>query len=190
MEKLKSENIRFNPWKHHTGFIEKGIKIASKGLCHSLLLKSILSIGNNVLDLYTGNIEVAEIKQQTIDYLETIKADSPTGYKNWLHSEKYKEYYLSDGSKWIFRFGNTLPAFVHIHPGRNSLHNIRLKANALKTAIFISYCIQNEHVKNYPPNTEEINMIRKKYLDLSPVRRESGLRHIRFALDQIYSTHK
>ena len=89
--------------------------------------------------------------------------------------EKGKEYKLteiSDSSVWALRLGKQEERYVHIHPGRYSPVTVRVKALTLKTAIAV--LIMN-YEKNFQlMDTQQINEVRKKILNLPPVKKFSS----------------
>jgi hypothetical protein len=138
------------------------------------LRKILLKIGESQMDLYYGKLTPAEICKQTIDYLKLNNVFLYERYKNWLNdgNKNYKLIQLSDESVWIFRLGENIERYVHIHPGRHSKNTRRVKALTLKTAI-LSLCCERLGESKLS-GKELINEVRKKYLDEPPLKTVSA----------------
>lgn len=162
------EPITFNPLKHHLNFIKHKIKVWHK-LEGMEVEKELLTIGNNLLDLYTGELNVMEICKEIQKYFTKNHVSNQDEFIRWLKPYEYKKIMLSDKSVWIIKQGDNPERFIHIHPGKNSVHTVRMRATTLKTAIAIKFNrrIQNN---NAPLNLAEVNRVRIEYLSLSPVK--------------------
>lgn len=170
--------INLNCWKHHSGFIK--VQIESVREINELeeLKVYLLKIGESQMDLYFGGYSPLQISEQILDYLHQNKIFLFEKYRNWLYKDgkDYQLVELKDKSVWTLRLGENPERYVHIHPGRYSLHTVRVKATTLKTAILIL----NFQRMGEPMTieTETINQIRKKYLNEPPLKsfsRASGL---------------
>ena len=162
--------FKLNCWKHHAGFIEKQIKqIKNKEELKSIT-SFLLKIGESRMDLYLGKLTPSEITGIMKKFLTRNKNFEYESYKQWLFS-KGKEYMiitLPDKSTWTLRIGDQEENYIHIHPGRYSLHTIRVRALTLKTAICVMAYL-NIH-KNFSPDLELINNVRKEFLNAAPLK--------------------
>jgi hypothetical protein len=170
--------INFNCWKHHAGFIiEQTDTIKSESEIEELKMR-LLKIGESQMDLYYGKLSPSKISKHVIDSLKNKKLLSPEQYNTWLNNEGkgYKLLELPDKSLWTLRFSKSPDRYVHIHPGRYSPLTIRVKSTTLKTAILVFCFKQIDGVSRI--DIEEVNYLRKKYLNESPLKslsKASGL---------------
>ncbi|GAB4335341.1 MAG: hypothetical protein OHK0038_12920 [Flammeovirgaceae bacterium] len=159
---LVIENILFNPFKHHLKTIKKEIFQFEEEEFKKMLLK----IGNSQMDLYIGNLEIDEIKQEIILKLKKHNLTTKFLFINYLKlNQNYFSVKISDNSVWVMREGRDESRFVHIHPARYSPETLRVKANTLKTALVASRLLTIEE-----RNLQNINTLRKKILGLSPIK--------------------
>lgn len=117
-----------------------------------------------------GKLTPFELTEFTKKFLKKNKVFKYKSYKQWLFSEgnEYKLITMPDKSIWTLRMGNQKKNYVHIHPGRYSLHTIRVRALTLKTAIcVIAY---RKVYKNFSPDLKLINNVRKEFLNAAPVK--------------------
>lgn len=129
----------------------------------------LLCIGSNLLDLYCGKLSVNKICAECIDFLHKNNITGKDDFISWLKPYEYRKIELSDHSFWVIKKGLDPLHFVHIHPGKQSAHTLRVRATTLKTVLAIqihSIPIQKEMNKNL----ETVNTIRTKYLKLSSVK--------------------
>jgi hypothetical protein len=162
--------INFNCWKHHAGFIAHRIKMIKSIETLDELKFYLLKIGESQMDLYFGKHSPEKITKQIIDSLNRKKAFSSEQFQNWLAREEknYQLVELKDRSVWTLRLGEEPERYVHIHPGRYSLHTVRVKATTLKTAIMILCFRHAGEIKSI--ETETVNFIRMKYLNEPPIK--------------------
>lgn len=174
--------INFNCWKHHSGFIRKQISLCKKPEDIETLKTILLKVGSSQMDLYFGKCSPQFISRSIIRFLETSGLLSEEKYNKWLKTDEkdYKLFRLTDpsadGSVWTLRFGLTPGRYVHIHPGRNSPHTIRVKALTLKTAVYVLCWKKINKIEKI--DLPIINSLRKKYLNEPPLKKfsfESGL---------------
>jgi hypothetical protein len=152
------------------GFIKRQI-VAVKSLKEIDKLKiHLLRIGDSQMDLYYGKYSPTELSDQIINSIKREKISSENHYQAWLKNEgkDYKLVELKDKSIWTLRLGETRERYVHIHPARYSPHTIRVKATVLKTVILILCLDGFGELKEI--DTESVNIIRKKYLNESPLK--------------------
>lgn len=167
--------LTFNCWKHHADYIKKQIEFyRGEKISVNELQKSLLVIGESQMDLYVGKLSPQRICDELVGKLKSTGMLAFEEYKKWL-IEKGKEYKLteiSDSSVWALRLGKQEERYVHIHPGRYSPVTVRVKALTLKTAIAV--LIMN-YEKNFQlMDTQQINEVRKKILNLPPVKKFSS----------------
>jgi len=178
--------INFNCWKHHAGFIKKQIESVkeTKELDH--LKVYLLKIGESQMDLYFGCHSPADISEQTLNYLRNKKIFSFDQYQDWLTKDRkdFQLIELKDKSIWTLRLGEEITRYVHIHPGRNSPHTIRVKATTLKTAILVLCSEKIGEIKTF--ETQTINQIRKNYLNEPPIKSYSKASGLGRVLDLFY----
>jgi len=170
--------IHFNCLKHHTGFIKQQIASVKSGKNVEEISKHLLRIGESQMDLYIGKLSPLIISKQIISRLKKDGYLYYDEYLAWLMNDgdDYKLIPLSDKSIWTLRISENKERYVHIHPGRYSLHTIRVKATTLKTAIMILCSVKAGEIKSI--ETETVNYIRKKYLNDPPLKtfsKASGL---------------
>ncbi len=157
--------ITFNPYKHHFGFLSH--KIAEwKHLDWSFVKSKISYMGNNLLDLYLGSLPVSAICHESLLFFEQLDITTREQFFNWLDSHEYEKIVLSDQSVWIVKKGIDPERYIHIHPAKNSVHSIRVRATTLKTVTAAQ--VLSEAGKTI--SLDEINSIRTDFLDLSPVK--------------------
>jgi len=164
--------LTFNCWKHHAGFIKKQIEFyRDDKISVEELQKTLLVIGESLMDLYVGELSPQKICDEIASNLKSIGVLAFKEYKKWLFEQgnEYKLVEISDNSVWALRLGKQEERFVHIHPGRYSPVTIRVKALTLKTAIAVL-------IKNYEKDftlmdTLQINEVRKKILNSPPVKK-------------------
>jgi hypothetical protein len=167
--------LTFNCWKHHTGFIKKQIEFyGGEKIAVEEIQQALLVIGESQMDLYLGILSPQEICDELVSKLKSTGVLAFKEYKKWLF-EKGKEYKLteiSDSSVWALRLGKQGERYVHIHPGRYSPLTLRVKALTLKTAIAVLII---NYEKIFPlMNSFQINEVRKKILNLPPIKKISS----------------
>ncbi len=157
--------VTFNPYKHHLGFLRTKVEFWKK-MDWNEAEKEIRLIGNNLIDLYTGNLSIEEIIRETLRFAEKTDITSPEKLALWLHPLEYRKTELSDGSFWVIKQGQDASRFLHIHPGKYSPYTIRIKAPTLKTVI----ALKIHDNLDVQPDLAMVNKIRMEYLKLSPVK--------------------
>ena len=167
--------LTFNCWKHHSGFIKNQIEFyRGEKISVEELQKTLLVIGESQMDLYVGELYPQKICDEIVRKLKPTCVIAFEEYKKWLFEKgsEYKLIEISDNSVWTLRLGKQKERYVHIHPGRYSPVTLRVKALTLKTAI--AMLIIN-YEKNFPlTDTLQINEVRKKILNLPPVKKVSS----------------
>ncbi len=167
------EVLSFNPYKHHLQFVRQMIiTFNKKGFNQDTvsILNEIKQIGNNIMDLYTGDLQVEEIFNDIINQLALIELANKNDFKKWLGISGYKTFELEDNSFWILRLGAYEAAFVHIHPARYGKHVIRITGSAWKTALAVEI-MKNRIPESLTETIERINYVRNHFIDLAPVKK-------------------
>jgi hypothetical protein len=168
MDNKIQEPLLFNAQKHHLHFIQEQIGYW-QSLSREEAMNDLNKIGDNLLDLYFGNLTVEEICRELIQILKKNKRLEKKQYLKWLGPKSYNKIRCSDGSDWLAKKGNLPERFVHIHPAKNSVFTIRVRGTTLKTIIAL-FIYEVKFEKNIKSRLEAVNSIRKEYLNLSPVK--------------------
>jgi len=171
--------ILFHHFKHHLKHLKDWI-IINKNNINTETILTIKTLGSSQLDMYCGEITVDEIKQQAFDFLLQQGITTIEEYRHWV-GEGYKLCTLTDGSSFTMRYlEHDTP--IHIHPSRHAPHTIRIKANALKSAVCYLLVSDDEDI-----NIEQLNMLRKQHLDLSPIAGKQDIAEIVKAINLLKS---
>ncbi|HKI87759.1 MAG TPA: hypothetical protein VKA38_01945 [Draconibacterium sp.] len=160
--------ITFNPQKHHFAFLKKQLQKWRK-MNWEEIRPELLNVGSNLLDFYFGKLPVERICAECIDFLQKNNLTEKDDFFAWSGLLEYRKIELSDHSFWVVKKGLDPIRFVHIHPAKQSPHTLRVRATTLKTVLALqihSVPIQKEMKKNL----EQVNKIRVKYLQLSPIK--------------------
>lgn len=170
MEKCSPEPLLFNCWKHHEGFLLNIINMVKSLNDLEDLKEDLKKIGNSTTDLYTGKLSLLEISKTVLDYLLGKDLLKKEIYFTWIDEsgEEYRTLEFPDHSIWVLRKGNEPGRHIHIHPGRNVSHTLRVKANVLKTAIAVNAISKIENC--HPLDIELINRVREDFMNLSPTK--------------------
>jgi hypothetical protein len=176
--------ILFHPLKHHLGYIREFIKTQQEAE-EAALIAQLKTIGSSQLDLYLGELAPQQIARETILYLQGHHTLEPEAYRLYLSDSdaSYRILTLSDGSKWVLRWGIVEGRHVHLHPARYSLHTLRVKANTLKTAV--AMIIAARRYKQ-PLGLQLVNQVRPQWLGLAPIPvylRDSALARLLYLLE-------
>jgi hypothetical protein len=173
---------RFNPWKHHLFWVCQQIeevRQAGASASREWVLDCINAINSNQVDIYTGLFTPAEIVAKINDNLIELDVTKRTNLISWLGKKSFQLVSLSDSSIWVIREGNEETQYIHFHPARNSPNAVRIHGNSWKTALTINLLFPGE--TNLP--LAVINDIRKKYLNLSPIKDLEGSLRLQSALN-------
>lgn len=160
-----TNNILFNALKHHRGYINEQIAKATPATLPELLKK----LGNSQMDIYYGELGMTALMEEVVTH---VPVDNEEEYLAWLGD--YREITLSDSSRWVLLAGNVPGQYIHLHPGRYSPHSMRVKATILKTAIACMVCFPAVE----RPDLGQVNEMRGRLLDLSPVRDLEQCQHL------------
>jgi len=162
--------FKLNCWKHHAGFIAKQIKQIKSEEELRNIPSLLLKIGESQMDLYLGKLTPFEITGFTKNFLKENEVFKYESYEQWLFSEgkEYRLITLPDKSTWTLRMGNQKENYIHIHPGRYSVHTIRVRALTLKTAVCLLFWAKAHG--GSPFEVPLVNEIRKEYLNASPLK--------------------
>jgi hypothetical protein len=173
--------VLFNTWKHHAGALRERIALIAPGGERALeqLPKRLQVIGAELMDLYTGELTPIEIAEKTIEALKTAGRLERGAFLRWVEANRGYQVvtFAEEGSGWVLRAGDEGERFVHVHPARWAPWTCRIRANVAKTAIMV---LAAAAVSGRDPlDIDLINAVRRRYLDLSPIRelsRDEGLR--------------
>ena len=133
------------------------------------------------MDLYLGGLAPEEIAAEVLRQLEAERRLAVDAYRDWIdQSGGYAVLtFPRDQSQWVLRMGAEDSRYVHVHPARWAPATRRVRANVLKTAVLVS-----AHVTAFggnPFDVRLVNLIRTRYLGLSPMRKvdeNQGLRPV------------
>lgn len=176
--------VTFNAYKHHFKFLYEMTNKWNE-MEWKLVEKELKFMGNNLTDLYCGNMSVDEIIQESYTRLLDLQITNAEQLSKWLKPQEYRKINLSDNSLWVIKQGTDVSHYIHIHPAKNSPLTIRVRATTLKTVIALM--IQSVNPENkISYDLETVNLIRTDLLGLSPVKSiEKGK-----GIDRIWSFFK
>jgi hypothetical protein len=167
-----------NALKHHKGSISAFIERYGAGSHHDLedAARQLITLGNLVMDLYTGDLGISEITEDIKQYLKRRGFFEEESYRAWIsRAEKtYRVTKVIDGSTWTLLTGRDHGRYIHIHPARYSLHSFRIKALPLKTAVLLLIA---DDIRIDQNPVEAINRIRMAYLKESPIGDEKDVKN-------------
>jgi hypothetical protein len=169
--------VLFNAWKHHAGALRRRIADCAAAGEASLaeLAGSLIVIGTQLMDLYTGVLVPAEIARQVLAGLERDGRLAPEPYRAWVTAQGgYGMTTLIDGSEWCLRAADE-DRYIHLHPGRWVTHTCRVRANVLKTAVMVLAYV-GVHGGD-PLSRDVVNKVRQTYLDLEPLGQAPDTEH-------------
>lgn len=166
-----SEPFMFNAAKHHIGFVKEFIdQSTSDGRSIEDINRQLISIGKSVIDIYYGSLTQIEIAQEITSHLKILNCYDLVPYSQFISLKKYQTLKLSDGSGWTLTMGKMEEKYIHLHPSRGSVHTIRAKALALKTAILLMIFYSKKLIKVL--KVELVNEVREKYLGEPPIKND------------------
>lgn len=162
--------ILFHPLKHHLGYIIHYIHNSSATTI-SKIREDLQTLGTSQLDLYSGPLMPLQIAEEVISCLQEHELLQPESFEAYLLAAKsdYRCITLSDTTDWVLRRGLVEGRHVHLHPARYATHTLRVKANALKTAI-AAVIAANKCGARAVMDTRFINEVRTEWLALPPVK--------------------
>lgn len=160
--------VLYNGWKHHLGFLQ-AVLLMAREQGEEMIDQNINKIGDNVMDLYIGQLTPLQVSAALVAALKTIGIVDFDSYRVWLTQQGhgYGNLQITDQSKWTLLLGKG-EMYIHIHPARYSPHSVRVKGQTLKSAIWISYEILKAN--DITLHLDFINLIRKERLRLSPIK--------------------
>jgi len=173
----------FNALKHHSGYNNSFIKECQTfGIEDASLNNYLLKMGNCMLDLYYGHLEITHILSDIEIKLRKAGNYLPESFKKYIScsSKDFQNIQISDHSTWTLLIGNEAERYIHIHPARGSIHTIRIRAIALKTALIMKMFYADQ--LGQQDLVGLTNEIRSKYLGESPIKNITYTRGIRRAL--------
>lgn len=174
---LSAEHVRFNPYKHHLGFICNTLeKVQSEPTGRILFFEAIRSVNANFVDVYTGPISSDEIQEIIAKKLSGDQVNNNKAFEEWLGAEQFRIIALDDKSRWVLRLSEYKTEYVHIHPSRTSPMAVRVHGNAWRTVVGL--LIMHSGFLNQIPDINTINKFRKEFLNLSPVKGVDNLKRV------------
>jgi hypothetical protein len=166
---VKAKNkipVTFNPLKHHLGYIiQETENLKAKSMKE--IATYLLMIGDNLMDIYTGNLTVTKVQEEIMSVFENIHINKREDFIKWLGGVEYKKITLSDSSVWVVKLSVDVENFIHLHPGKKSPFTFRVRGSTLKTVV--AFCITGEKLVK-TDQLEKVNHIRTQWLNLSPVK--------------------
>lgn len=164
-EDLIPEPFRFNPLKHHLGWINDFIE-SELEKSDPELIKHIRHIGSSVMDVYTGVLSVPEIILEIKALMDHDKIIERESFSEWAGTgySDFRVVTLHDASKWTIKYHPDQKRFIHFFPARTSPHSFRIKANTLKSAILYIIVTGKDYI-----NEDDLNRARA-IAGLSPVK--------------------
>ena len=166
-EKIEAP-VTFNAYKHHFRFLLNEVE-SWKNLEWNLVEPSILLIGENLTDFYTGFLTIENIYTECHQYFFSKGIIEKVAFSKWLNPREYRKIVLSDSSEWIIKEGKDSLNYIHIHPAKQSPHTIRVRASTLKTVVTLA--IKNTIIsKQTSEILQSVNLVRTTFLNLSPVK--------------------
>ncbi|HEY1014182.1 MAG TPA: RidA family protein [Herpetosiphonaceae bacterium] len=162
--------LLLNGWKHHArwALAEVGRLSATgeRGLAE--LPAALLAIGASQMDVYLGRLAPAAIGAELLMALGERGLAEPAAYRRWLEAQGgYATLPLSDGSRWVLRWGERPGRYIHLHPARHSPLTLRARAPLLKLAL-AALAWTAVHGGD-PRELGRINAARRELLGLQPV---------------------
>lgn len=167
MEAIVPQPFLLNGLKHHLGYIRQMLPYLLQMEEHEFF-SHIQKTGNSVTDFYHGELSCLQICNEIKEQLTKLHAFDKESYLDWLSGKGL--YYcltISDGSDWLMREGEQAGRYIHIHPGKHSLHSRRIKSRNLRLAMAMIYYFPNQEDQF---SIKALNHIRTEKLNLSPVK--------------------
>ena len=162
--------IVFHLLKHHLPFLKQFV-IANKMADINQLLPQIKTLGESTFDMYTGLINTDTIIEETTQYLSKLQIYEEPLYKQWITvNNGFRLFDISDETNMTLRY---LPQqqYIHLHPSRYAKNTIRIKANAMKTAVAL-------HVMNFNPTATQMVNEARQFIELSHIKTNSKISEI------------
>ncbi len=161
--------VRFNALKHHLRYLLSAAE-EWKEQDRALVSERLLELGNNLYDIYTGELEVEILCESVASLLRESGIRSGDDYRCWLGLKRYATVTMSDCSGWILREGRTGGFRIHLHPARNQPLVRRVKASHMKTAVALLLESGVHPDGTGMLTTGLINRVRGAWFGLSPVK--------------------
>ncbi len=162
--------IIFHSLKHHLPSL-KQLVAANKMVDINQLLPQIKTLGESTFDMYTGLINTETIIEETTHYLNSLQVYQEPLYEQWIAANNgFRLFDISDKTNMTLRY---LPQqqYIHLHPSRYAKNTIRIKANAMKTAVAL-------HVMNLKPTATQMVNEARQFIELSPIKTNGDISEI------------
>ncbi len=162
--------IIFHALKHHLVSLKQFIVLHENEPIKPIL-PQIKSLGESTFDMYVGSLSNEEIIEETTQYLKNKQLFEAKLYQQWITlNNGFSTFELSDKTLMTLRY---LPkeSYIHLHPCRYAQQTIRIRANAMKTAMALRLLMDN------PTSVENINKARM-LVELSPIKPNANISEI------------
>jgi len=163
------EPYAYNLLKHQfnyiLGYIEECLKMDVEARSFKIK-QDFMVIGTASPDLYLGALSVNEILSETAVLIRNKGLDDEGRFLSFLKANHdFYTYFLSDGSKWVWRYGKEEGRYIHIHPARDQECVLRVKASTLKSALGYYVLYQSDML-----DVDVLNSLRVELFGLSPLK--------------------
>ncbi len=162
--------IIFHALKHHLASLKQFI-VLNKNKPIKPILPQIKSLGESTFDMYVGSLSKEEIIEETTQYLKNKQLFEAKLYEHWITvNDGFSMFELSDKTLMTLRY---LPQqkYIHLHPSRYAHSTIRIRANAMKTALALQL------LNDKPALIENIHKARM-LVELSPIKPNANISEI------------
>jgi hypothetical protein len=133
MHQVSTDAIVFHFRKHHLKELKSHAAKCSEEEFH----QHLLSLGLSMFDVYLGNLSSKVIREEISAQLKSKCILHKSEYSEWIKTQGgYSSVNVSDSSTWTLRYLEQT-TFIHVHPGRYSIHTIRIKSQHLKQALWL-----------------------------------------------------
>jgi len=168
----------FNVLKHHKGSVQ-----FFADQFHEIDLVEAAAIlnknmSNLMIDFYAGSLGPERICNEIKENLISRNLYEQDDFLNWVKqvNKKFRLAEISDGSTWILLHGKDAGRYLHIHPARNSLHALRFRSLAFKTAVLMLIAGVSPIADDFEG---QVNNLRMEFLEASPLGGNHDMKNIR-----------
>lgn len=171
------EPFMFNVLKHHKGVVKKfAARFNRQDLPEAAAILN-RNMSNLMTDFYIGDLMPGRICEEIRENLISRDLYDRPGFLKWVRqvNKKFRLAGISDGSTWILLHGRDEGRYLHIHPARESLHAVRIRSLAYKTAVLL-------WIAGFSPDDPgfelHVNDLRGRYLGEPPLRGLQDMKNI------------